>query len=189
MVNKLYKSALGFIVGALLLSILWPYKHQLIDFDLEPDFTVLEGNEMYFNNTRIVHYKTTESAELNTAGLKVHRMSKFQKDSIKTHYNFAIINHWREDRAYIILEPSNPSFFSDTISVAVGDTVMNLQIDYMDYKDHYSFASEIFKRSLNYELPYVVDGSDSTLLFGTKPNGKTNGVILKDYFRLIGRFR
>ena len=116
-------------------------------------------------------------------------MSKFQKDSIKTHFNFAIINHWREDRAYIVLEPSNPSLFSDTINIAVGDTMMKLQIDHMDYRDHYSFASEIFKRSLNYELPYMVNNEDSTLLFGTKPNGKTNEVILKDYFRLIGRFR
>ena len=189
MANKLYKSALGFIVGALLLSILWPYKHQLIDFDLEPDFAVLESNEIYFNNTRIVHYKTTESEDLNTAGFKVHRMSKFQKDSIKTHFNFAIINHWREDRAYIVFEPINPSLFSDTINIAVGDTMMKLQIDHMDYRDHYSFASEIFKRSLNYELPYMVNDADSTLLFGPKPNGKTNEVILKDYFRLIGRFR
>ena len=189
MANKLYKSALGFIVGALLLSILWPYKHQLIDFDLEPDFAVLESNEIYFNNTRIVHYKTTESENLNTAGFKVHRMSKFQKDSIKTHFNFAIINHWREDRAYIVFEPINPSLFSDTINIAVGDTMIKLQIDHMDYRDHYSFASEIFKRSLNYELPYMVNHEDSTLLFGTKPNGKTNEVILKDYFRLIGRFR
>ena len=189
MANKLYKSALGFIVGALLLSILWPYKHQLIDFDLEPDFAVLESNEIYFNNTRIVHYKTTESEDLNTAGFKVHRMSKFQKVSIKTHFNFAIINHWREDRAYIVLEPNNPSLFSDTINIAVGDTMMKLQINHMDYRDHYSFASEIFKRSLNYELPYMVNHEDSTLLFGTKPNGKTNEVILKDYFRLIGRFQ
>ena len=96
---------------------------------------------------------------------------------------------WREDRAYIVLEPINPSLFSDTINIAVGDTMMKLQIDHMDYRDHYSFASEIFKRSLNYELPYMVNDEDSTLLFGTKSNGKTNEVILKDYFRLIGRFR
>jgi hypothetical protein len=187
--NKIYKSALGFILGALLLSILWPYEQQLIDFDLEPDFNVLESDEIYFNNTRLVYYRTTESEDLNTAGFKVHRMSKFQQDSTNEFVNFAIINHWREDRAYIVLEASSPSDFRDTIFIAVGDTLIKILLERMDYRDHYGFASEILKRSLNYEIPYRVTNTDSTILFGTTQNANINEVILKDYFRLVGRFR
>jgi hypothetical protein len=187
--NKLYKAALGFISVALLLSILWPYNHKLIDFDVDPDFAVLESDEIYFNNTRIVHYRTTENEDLTAAGFKLHRMTKILEDSSSSHFNFAIINHWREDRAYIVAEPNNRFVLSDTVSVAIGDTLLTLPLDHMDYKDHYAFATEIFKRSLTYDLPYLIEGKDSIFLFGTKPNAKTNQVILKDYFRLIGRFR
>ena len=187
--NMLYRSAIGFILGALLLCILWPYKHQFIDNDLKPNFTVLESDEMYFNNTRTLHYRTIENEDLNTAGFRIHRMSKSLKDTSSNYFNFAIINHWKEDCAYIVLEPSNSSFFSDTTSIAIGDTMMNILINRMDYENHYYVASEIFKRSLNYEIPYLISGNDSAFLFGTYKNTKINEITLKDYFRLIGKFR
>ena len=187
--NMLYRSAIGFILGALLLCILWPYKQQFIDNDLEPNFTVLESDEIYFNNTRTLHYQTIENEDLNTEGFRIHRMSKSLKDTSSNYFNFAIINHWKEDCAYIVLEPSNSSFFSDTTSIVIGDSVMNILINRMDYENHYNVASEIFKRSLNYEIPYLISGNDSAFLFGTYKNTKINEITLKDYFRLIGKFR
>ncbi len=187
--NMYYKSAIGFILGLLLLSIIWPYKPQLIDDSKEPDFKTLESDEIFFNNTRILHYRTIENEDLNTAGFRVHRISKSLKDTSFNYFNFAIINHWKEDCAYIVLEPSNSSFFADTISITIGDTLMRISINRMDYKDHYNVASEIFKRSLNHEIPYSISDNDSSFLFGTKANTKINEITLKDYFRLIGKFR
>lgn len=187
--NKLYKIALGFIIGALLLSILWPYEQKLIDFELAPTYEVLESDEIYFNNTRIVQYRTTESDALNTQGFKVHRSTKALNDTTVPFINFAIINHWRNDKAYIVCEPSSRKFFLSPVNINVGDTTIVLDIDHMDYNDHYSFAAELFKRSLNYERPFISNGQDSTFLFGTQPNAKANLVVLKDYFRLIGRFQ
>jgi hypothetical protein len=187
--NKLYKIALGFIMGALLLSILWPYEQKLIDFELPPTYQVLESDEIYFNNTRIVQYRTTESDALNTQGFKVHRSTKALSDTTVPFINFAIINHWRNDKAYIVCEPSARKFFIDPVTINVGDTSIVLDLDHMDYNDHYALAGELFKRSLNYERPFIASGQDSTFLFGTQPNAKANLVVLKDYFRLIGRFQ
>lgn len=189
MVNKLYKIATGFIIGALLLSILWPYEQKLIDFDLPPNYRVLESDEMYFNNTRIVQYRTTESDALNTQGFKVHRSTKALHDTTVPFINFAIVNHWRNDKAYIVCEPSSRKFFVEPVVVSVGDTSLLLDIDRMDYNDHYKFAAELFKRTMNYKRAYISVGRDSTFLFGTRPNAKANQVVLKDYFRLIGRFQ
>lgn len=187
--NKLYKIALAFIMGALLLSILWPYEQKLIDFELAPTYEVLESDEIYFNNTRIVQYRTTESEALNTQGFKVHRSTKALNDTTVPFINFAIINHWRNDKAYIVCEPSARKFFLDPVTIHIGDTSIVLDLDHMDYNDHYAFAGELFKRSLNYERPFITYGQDSTFLFGTQPNAKANLVVLKDYFRLIGRFQ
>lgn len=189
MVNKLYKIALGFIISALLLSILWPYEQKLIDFDLAPTYEVLESDEIYFNNTRIVQYRTTESDELTTQGFKVHRSTKALQDSTVPFLNFAIINHWRNDRAYIVCEPSARKFFKDPVTIAVGDTLIELDLDHMDYNDHYQFAATLFKHTLDYKRPFILSGTDSLYVFGTQPNAKANTVVLKDYFRLIGRYQ
>jgi hypothetical protein len=59
----------------------------------------------------------------------------------------------------------------------------------MDYNDHYILAALLFQKMLDYQQPYLIQGKDSLLLFGTQPNLKNNTVVLKDYFRLIGRFQ
>lgn len=189
MENSVYKLALGFITAALLLSILWPYEQKLIEWDKPANYKVLESDELYFNNTRIVQYRTEESDALNQQGFKVHRSTKALNDTTYPVLNFSIVNHWRNDLAYIVCEPNLRSLFGDTTAIAVGDTVVKLVIDHMDYNDHYAFAALLFQKMLDYQQPYLIQGQDSLLLFGTQPNLKNNTVVLKDYFRLIGRFQ
>ena len=189
MENSVYKLALGFITAALLLCILWPYEQKLIEWDKPANYKVLESDELYFNNTRIVQYRTEESDALNQQGFKVHRSTKALNDTTYPVLNFSIVNHWRNDLAYIVCEPNLRSLFGDTTAIAVGDTVVKLVIDHMDYNDHYAFAALLFQKMLDYQQPYLIQGQDSLLLFGTQPNLKNNTVVLKDYFRLIGRFQ
>ena len=189
MENRVYKLALGFITAALLLCILWPYEQKLIEWDKPANYKVLESGELYFNNTRIVQYRTEESDALNQQGFKVHRSTKALNDTTYPVLNFSIVNHWRNDLAYIVCEPNLRSLFGDTTAIAVGDTVVKFVIDHMDYNDHYAFAALLFQKMLDYQQPYLIQGQDSLLLFGTQPNLKNNTVVLKDYFRLIGRFQ
>ena len=189
MENRVYKLALGFITAALLLSVLWPYKQKLIDWDKPANYKVLESDELYFNNTRIVQYRTEESDALNQQGFKVYRSTKALNDTTYPVLNFSIVNHWRNDLAYIVCEPNLRSLFGDTTAIAVGDTIVKLVIDHMDYNDHYALAALLFQKMLDYQQPYLIQGQDSLLLFGTKSNLKNNTVVLKDYFRLIGRFQ
>ena len=189
MENRVYKLALGFIIAALLLSVLWPYEQKLIDWDSPANYEVLESDELYFNNTRIVQYRTEESDALNQQGFKVHRSSKALNDTAYPVLNFAIVNHWRNDLAYIVCEPNLRGLFGDTAAIVVGDTTVKLVLDHMDYNDHYALAALLFQKMLDYQQPYLIQGKDSLLLFGTQPNLKNNTVVLKDYFRLIGRFQ
>lgn len=189
MENRIYKLALGFITAALLLSVLWPYEQKLIDWDSPANYEVLESDELYFNNTRIVQYRTEESDALNQQGFKVHRSTKAFNDTTYPVLNFAIVNHWRNDLAYIVCEPNLRGLFGDTSAIAIGDTTVKLVLDHMDYNDHYKFAALLFQKMLEYQQPYLIQGQDSLLLFGTQPNLKNNTVVLKDYFRLIGRFQ
>jgi hypothetical protein len=88
MENRVYKLALGFITAALLLSVLWPYEQKLIDWNSPANYEVLESDELYFNNTRIVQYRTEESDALNQQGFKVHRSSKALNDTSLPSFKF-----------------------------------------------------------------------------------------------------
>lgn len=187
--KKIYRIALAFITVALLLSILWPYEQKLIDWDRAPDYRVLESDEIYFNNTRIVSYRTDESAELTEQGFKTHRSTKALSDTTVPFVNFTIINNWRSDQAYIVMEPSHRKFFRDETLVYCGSDTLRFELDHMDFESHYELAATLFKHSLEYHRPFIYDGKDSLLLYGTQGNEKANTTVLKDYFRLIGRFQ
>jgi len=187
--KNINRIALAFISGTLLLSILWPYEQKLLDWDKAPEYRVLESDEIYFNNTRIVAYRTEESKELTAQGFKTHRSTKALLDTTVAFVNFTIVNNWRADKAYIVMEPSDRKFFRSKTQVFCGQDTLDFDLDHMDFEQHYALAAKLFKHYLDYERPFIYDGKDSLLLYGTQGNEKANTTVLKDYFRLVGRFQ
>ena len=176
MENRVYKLALGFITAALLLSVLWPYEQKLIDWDSPANYEVWKA--MSCTSTTHESYNTEQKKAMRQpTRISVHRRLAFN-DTTYPVLNFAIVNHWRNDLAYIVCEPNLRCLFGDTSAIAIGDTTVKLVLDHMDYNDHYSFAALLFQKMLEYQQP---SRSDSLLLFGTQPNLKNNTVVLKDY--------
>ena len=189
MEKRINRIALAFILGALALSILWPYEQKLIDWDKTPEYRVLESDEIYFNNTRIVSYRTVQDEALSKQGFKTHRSTKALQDTNHAYINFTIVNHWRADQAYIVAEPSNRKYFRDSVLVLAGLDSLWLDLDHMDFQAHYRTAATLFKTALNYKRAFIYNGRDSLLLYGTQGNEKVNLTVLKDYFRLVGRYQ
>jgi hypothetical protein len=50
-------------------------------------------------------------------------------------------------------------------------------------------AALLFQNALDYHRPFIIEGQDSLLLYGTQGNENANIEVLKDYFRLVGRFQ
>ena len=80
-------------------------------------------------------------------------------------------------------------FFRDPMVVITGTKTFNIDLDHMDFEEHYKLAASLFESSLEYTRPFIIQGGDSLLLYGTQVNEKVNAAVLKDYFRLIGRFQ
>ena len=160
MEKKLYTYALAFIGVIVLLSIIWPYEHKLIDWQAPADYSVLESDEIFFNNTRIYKYRTDERAELTS-----------------------------QDQAYIVAEPSARKFFRDTVTIRVDAVEVKIYLDKMDFEQHYQLAALLFQNALDYHRSFIIEGQDSLLLYGTQGNENANIEVLKDYFRLVGRFQ
>ncbi|MBL6682474.1 MAG: hypothetical protein ISQ44_04525 [Cryomorphaceae bacterium] len=189
MEKKLYTYALAFISVIVLLSIIWPYEHKLIDWQAPADYSVLESDEIFFNNTRIYKYRTDERAELTSQGFKTHRSLKYLKDTTMPFLNFSIVNNWRADQAYIVAEPGARKFFRDTVTIRVDAVEVKIYLDKMDFEQHYQLAALLFQNALDYHRPFIIEGQDSLLLYGTQGNENANIEVLKDYFRLVGRFQ
>ena len=168
MEKKLYTYALAFIGAIVVLSVVWPYEHKLIDWRAPADYSVLESDEIFFNNTRIY---------------------KYLRDTTVAFLNFSIVNNWRADQAYIVAEPSARKFFRDSVTVHVDTNVVKIYLDKMDFEQHYQFAALLFQNAFDYHRAFIVQGQDSLLLYGTQGNEKANFEVLKDYFRLVGRFQ
>lgn len=183
------KGAVAFFAAVFLLAILWPYQPELTEWDQPPNYEVKEHAELFFNNTRITAYRTEESDALNEQGFKVHRSAKALRDTSAPLVNYAIINHWRADRAYIIAEPNASSRWADSAQLAFADTTFAVRWSHMDFEDHYRLAALLFEAQLDNGQIWLVEPQDSTLLFGTRGNEAANRTVLRDYFRLIGRYR
>lgn len=189
METKLRNYAIVFFVGVFLLAVLWPYEAKLVHWDLEPDFNVLESDEIYFNNTRSLFYRIEESDSLKKQGFRIHRFTKQYKDTLFPILNFTIVNHWRNDRAYILGEPIARAYWEDTITLSIADTTFDIFLNSMDFEEHYQLAATLFRYQLAYERPYIIENNDSLSLYGTRENENANLTVLKDYFRLVGRFQ
>lgn len=103
--------------------------------------------------------------------------------------NFSIVNNWRADQAYIVAEPSARKFFRDTVTIRVDAVEVKIYLDKMDFEQHYQLAALLFRNALDYHRPFIIEGQDSLLLYGTQGNENANIEVLKDYFRLVGRFQ
>ena len=189
MEKKLYTYALAFIGAIVVLSVVWPYEHKLIDWRAPADYSVLESDEIFFNNTRIYKYRTDERAELTAQGFKTHRSLKCLRDTTVPFLNFSIVNNWRADQAYIVAEPNAMKFFLDTVTVHVDTNEVKIYLDKMDFEQHYQLAALLFQNAFDYHRAFIVQGKDSLLLYGTQGNEKANFEVFKDYFRLVGRFQ
>lgn len=189
MEKKIYRIALLLLVGIFLLAILYPYEPKLIDWSAPPSYDVRESDEIYFNNTRAVGYRTEESAALQQQGFKTHRYNKCLRDTTYPLINFTIVNFWRNDLAYIVAEPNKRDYFTGPQTLVVGDTSVVFDLDHMDFESHYRLAALLFEQQLSYHRPFLIIEGDSLLLYGTQSNEKANQTVLKDYFRLIGKFQ
>jgi hypothetical protein len=103
--------------------------------------------------------------------------------------NFAIENNWRADQAYFVAEPNARKFFRDTVTVRVDTNEVKIYLDKMDFEQHYQLAALLFQNAFDYHRAFIIQGGDSLLLYGTQGNEKANFEVLKDYFRLVGRFQ
>lgn len=153
----------------------------------ETDFSVIEPNQMYFNNVRSVYYdKDTKSK----APLVLYRITRREKRQDVPVLNLAIVANNANATANIVVEPN--AYFSDSRSISINwhnpDNKQQgtYEFDGSSLSNHYQFASQVYiSQKKGHTLTYIQNGKTDTIFYegiGLVPYLRT----MRDYFELTG---
>lgn len=151
------------------------------------DFKMPENEEIYFKNLRSFYYELEERED---AGFNLYRLKARRIDTVEPNFQLAIVQNWRQDQAYLIVEPNNVWEKPDTMQLAVrdGDNHDTIRITTWNTIEQYFFAANLYmalrEEDCSYKL-FVNKHWMSVLANGEdRLNLKTT---LKDYFKLVGK--
>ena len=181
--NKgLTRGLLLFIGAILLLAFLFPYQPKAKNLN-ELTFDTQSNSELFFTNTRAFYYDLEDMSE---AGFKVYHFGNLLAADTVAYINFYIVHNWRQSEAYIMIEPSALLAAKDSFSIQTKDTAIGISLSQMNNANHYRVGAIIFQSLLD-KSPVFLNNTNQNI-FGTANNEQQNFKVLKDYFKLIGKY-
>jgi len=116
----------------------------------EVTFETDEASKLFFKNVRKSYY---DLEELPEAQLEVYRFKKRSTSEEKPLLNIALVNNWRYDEAYILLEPNSAAGLLNDLHLrwTNGETKEKgeLRFEGGNKKAHLLFAADIYDRLLS----------------------------------------
>ncbi len=151
------------------------------------DFKTDESTKLYFKNVRRSYYDVTE---LETAKLETYRFKKRVQDDLEPIINLAIVNNWRFDEAYVLLEP-NGKFIGgmDDIQVRWYDNSEELtaKFENTNKESHLAFADIIYNNVISEKEMEVWNGNEWLKFLTTSKAKEAFRISMYDYYRLVNR--
>lgn len=159
-----------------------PSKNKGID-SADLSFQTDESSKLFFKNVRQLYY---DKEMLEAAKLEVFRLKKREQSDKMPVINLSIVNNWRYDEAYVLLEPN----------AAAGD-VTQLRVRWESSEDsgeinfergnkvkHLEFAWSIYAHILEQcRFQIYLDGEWKDVL-NTEKAREAFRITMFDYFRL-----
>lgn len=151
-------------------------------------FSTTADSRLYFKNVRQIYYDI-ENQE-NTR-LEIFRFGKRNKSVNKPVVNVALVNNWRYDEAYVIVEPN--AYLNNNKQIKIvwhqkADTTArgNYIFDFGSKENHFRFATQLYESILSGHTLLLEDSAGkSTPLFHTETDRENFRKIMVDYYRLV----
>ena len=150
------------------------------------NFSTDESSKLYFKNVRRAYYDITV---LEEAKLETYRLKKRVQSDDKPVLNLAIVNNWRFDEAYVLLEPNNQFSGMGNIRVRWKTEGIYNEVAFANTnkESHVSFADKVYAivdKDISLEtwignewIPFLNDASAKEAFRTT----------MYDYYRLVRR--
>lgn len=174
-----------FLLGIICLVLLAcnPSKNEKVD-QTSLSFKTDDSSKLYFRNVRQSYYDVDVMEE---AKLEVYRLKKRVEESDEPVINLALVNNWRFDEAYVLLEPNIAAGDLNTLNLSYqnenGDSG-EIIFEKGDKKNHLAFASKVYEQIQN-ESDFFLnrDGQKIEILRDSKSR-EAFRISMFDYYRL-----
>ena len=162
--NILYTST--FILG-LMIIVACQGSSENTQKEKDVDFSTSDASELFFNNVRQIHYDL-ENQE-NTQ-LKIYRIKTRSKDQNHPNINLALVNNWRYDEAYLLIELEGSLKEKSEIEIQWQNTNSEKSGTYTfnvrsNKSDHLKFAGQLYESIMqNHQLHHLHRGETLPIL-------------------------
>lgn len=99
----MYRQSLALMLILLIVSACNPDKNKKVD-QATISFKTNDASKLFFKNLRQTYY---DKEEMEASKLEVYRLKKRNTADEHPVINLAIVNNWRYDEAYLLLEPNS----------------------------------------------------------------------------------
>jgi hypothetical protein len=183
------KRILIFIVAIVLVSC-GIKSEKKIDTD-NVTFTTTADSRLYFKNVRQIYYDR-ENQE-NTR-LEIFRFGKRNQSTAVPVLNVALVNNWRYDEAYVLIEPNAYFDNADQIKVdwqSKADTIASgtYVFAFGSKENHFRFATQLYESILAKHTLQLRDSTGKIInLFQTEADRDNFRKAMVDYYRLVNKY-
>ena len=151
-------------------------------------FKTTDDAELFFKNVRQLYY---EVQDMDAAGMRIYRKKDRYTGNEHPTLNLAIVHSWRNDEAYVILEPNEAMQHADTLVFqwqATDSTMGTLRYAQAGREVQQQLATSLYDHIVQ-NATITFNGSEGPVPFPHNyAEAETFRVTMFDYLRLIGMF-
>lgn len=163
-----------------------PDKNRKVD-QATISFKTNDASKLFFKNLRQSYY---DKEEMEAAKLEIYRLRKRNQSLKHPVVNLAIVNNWRFDEAYLLLEPNGLlSLDSLAITWKNPETTTNGVISFKggNKKAIVKFADQIYDQiQQGSEFSVLLEGKAWDILKSSEDR-EAFRITMMDYYRLVQR--
>lgn len=186
----MFKNAF-FCILLLLICSCNPDKNTLVDPNVV-HYQTTQQSVLFFQNMRGMYYDLDDNP---TTKLKLFRFADRPQHEKHPVLNLLLVNNWRHDQAYVMLEPNDSlsRYLTDSLRVLWQDTSSMESGTHrfvQGNKDtHYRFATQLYNSILQGHRLHLLNEQNDTLPFmSDEDEREAFRITMMDYYRLVKVF-
>ncbi len=154
-----------------------------------PQFETTQQSMLFFKNVRGMYYDLEDNKR---AGMLIYRFKDRQMDTTQAAVNVALMNNWRNELAYVFIEPTPAlkSQYQDTLRIVWQDTLGTQAGTYRFAKGnreaHFGFATQLYNSILDgHKLTFMDTSGVEKPLFESEEFREAFRITMIDYYRIV----
>ena len=149
-------------------------------------FETTDNTVIFFKNLRQSYYDKQENS---VARIDIYRNKERNQATNLPVINLAIVHHWRNDKAFIMIEPNELLNKEARLEISWQDTTKQTQgkyiFDFGDMEQHYQFASSLYQSIQERHQLQIKSEGKMMPLMPSEDEKETFRKTMLDYLRLV----